>query len=135
MATTNLLELRSLDTVVQSLQNILRYRKTYSLEVTDVNFEDKSPAEGLPVLTTERSFQKRWVSLLSTDSALRLLYPFCDHCNFDKAMLSKSPSKLHLKIDSLQDPNGLGVYRCKMLGGYFFTIQDLMLTPPEMSTT
>jgi hypothetical protein len=27
----------------------VRYRKTYLNEVTDVNFQDKSPAEGLPV--------------------------------------------------------------------------------------
>jgi hypothetical protein len=39
------------------------------------------------------------------------------------------------KIDSLQEPNGLGVYRCKMSGGYFFTIQDPMLAPPDMPTT
>ena len=86
-------------------------------------------------LTTERSFQKRWVSLSSIESALRLRYPFGDHYNFDKAMLSKSLGKLHPKIDSLQDPNALGVYRCKMSGGYFFTIQDPKLAPPEMPTT
>jgi hypothetical protein len=50
-------------------------------------------------------------------------------------MLSKSLGKLHPKIDSLQEPNGLGVYRCKMSGGYFFTIQDRMLAPPNMPTT
>ena len=50
-------------------------------------------------------------------------------------MLSKSLGKLHPEIDSLQDPIGLGVYRCKMAGGYFFTIQDPMLAPPEMLTT
>ncbi len=86
-------------------------------------------------LTTERSFQKRWVSLSSVESALRLRYPFGDHYNFDKSMLSKLLGKLHDKIDSLQDPNALGVYRCKMSGGYFFTIQDPMLAPPEMPTT
>ena len=86
-------------------------------------------------LTTERSFQKRWVSLSSVESALRLRYPFGDHYNFDKAMLSKSLGKLHDKIDSLQDPNALGVYRCKMSGGYYFTIQDPKLAPPEMPTT
>ena len=86
-------------------------------------------------LTTERSFQKRWVSLSSIESALRLRYPFRDHYNFDRAMLSKSLGKLHPKIDSLQDPNGLGVYQCKMPAGYFFTVQDLMLAPPEMLTT
>jgi hypothetical protein len=86
-------------------------------------------------LTTERSFQKRWVSLSSIESALRLRYPFGDHYNFDKAMLSKSLGKLHPEIDSLQDPNGLGVYRCKMSAGYFFTVQDPMLAPPEMLTT
>jgi hypothetical protein len=52
-----------------------------------------------------------------------------------KAILSKSLGKLHPKIDSLQDPNGLGVYQCKMRGGYFFTIQEPMLAPPEMLTT
>jgi hypothetical protein len=86
-------------------------------------------------LTTERSFQKRWVSLSSIESALRLRYPFGDHYNFDKRVLSKSLGKLHPKIDSLQEKNGLGVYRCKMSGGYFFTIQDPMLAPPEMPTT
>ena len=86
-------------------------------------------------LTTERSFQKRWVSLSSIESALRLRYPFGDHYNFDKGVLSKSLGKLHPKIDSLQEKNGLGVYRCKMSGGYFFTIQDPMLAPPEMPTT
>ncbi len=85
--------------------------------------------------TTERSFQKRWVSLTSIESALRLRYPFGDHYNFDKGVLSKSLGKLHPKIDSLQEKNGLGVYRCKMSGGYFFTIQDPMLAPPDMSTT
>jgi hypothetical protein len=50
-------------------------------------------------------------------------------------MLSKSLGKLLPKIDSLKDPNGLGVYRCKMSAGYFFTIQDPMLAPPEMLTT
>ncbi len=84
-------------------------------------------------LTTERSFQKRWVSLSSIESALRLRYPFGDHYNFDRAMLSKSLG--NPKIDSLQDPNGLGVYRCKMSQGYFFTIQDPTLAPPEMLTT
>jgi hypothetical protein len=34
-------------------------------------------------------------------------------------MLLKSLGKLHPKIDSLQDPNGLGVYRCKMSVAYF----------------
>ncbi len=86
-------------------------------------------------LTTERSFQKRWVSLSSIESALCLRYPFGDHYNFDKTMLSKSLGKLLPKIDSLKDPNGLGVYRCKMSAGYFFTIQDPMLAPPEMLTT
>ena len=84
-------------------------------------------------LTMERSFQKRWVSLSSIESALRLRYPFGDHYNFDRAMLSKSLG--NPKIDSLQDPNGLGVYRCKMSQGYFFTIQDPTLAPPEMLTT
>jgi hypothetical protein len=50
-------------------------------------------------------------------------------------MLSKSLGKLHPKIDSLQDPNVLGVYQCKMSGGYFFTTQDSLLAPPEMRTT
>jgi hypothetical protein len=86
-------------------------------------------------LTAERLFQKRWVSLLSIESALRLRYPFSNHYDFNKAMLSKSLGKLHPKIDSLQEPNGLGVYRCKMSGGYFFTIQDPMLAPPDMPTT
>jgi hypothetical protein len=86
-------------------------------------------------LTTERSFQKRWVSLSSIESALRLHYPFSDHHNFDKGVLLKSLGKLHPKIDSLQEKNGLEVYRCKMSGGYFFTIQDPMLAPPDMSTT
>jgi hypothetical protein len=86
-------------------------------------------------LTTKQSFQKRWVSLSSIESALCLRYPFGDHYNFDKAMLSKSLGKLHPKIDSLKDPNALGVYRCKMSGGYFFTIQDPMHAPPEMPTT
>jgi hypothetical protein len=86
-------------------------------------------------LTAERLFQKRWVSLLSIESALRLRYPFSNHYDFNKAMLSKSLGKLHPKIDSLQEPNGLGVYRCKMSGGYFFTIQDLMLAPPNMPAT
>ncbi len=86
-------------------------------------------------MTTEQSFQKQWVSLLSIESALRLQYPFGDHYNVDKAMLLKSLGKLHPEIDSLQDPNGLGVYRCKMSAGYFFTIQDPMLAPPEMLTT
>ncbi len=35
-------------------------------------------------LTTERSFQKRWVSLSSIESALRLRYSFGDHYNFTK---------------------------------------------------
>ena len=48
-ATTNLLELRYLIRIRQSLQNIPRYRKTYPNEVPDVKFQDKSPAEGLPV--------------------------------------------------------------------------------------
>ena len=86
-------------------------------------------------MTTERSFQKRWVSLSSIESALRLRYPFGDHYNFDKGVLSKSLRKLYPKIDSLQEKNGLGVYRCKMSGVYFFTIQDPMLAPPEMPTT
>ncbi len=86
-------------------------------------------------LTTERSFQKRWVSLSSIESALRLRYPFGDHYNFEKSTLSKSLGNLHPNIDSLQDPNVLGVYRCKMSRGYFFTIQDPMLAPPEMPTT
>jgi hypothetical protein len=60
-------------------------------------------------LTTERLFQKRWVSLSLIESALRLRYPFSDHYNFNKAMLSKSLGKLHPKIDSLQEPNGFGV--------------------------
>jgi hypothetical protein len=51
-----------------------------------------------------QSFQKRLVSLLSIESALRLRYPFGDHYNFDKAMLSKSLDKLHPEIDSMQDP-------------------------------
>jgi hypothetical protein len=55
--------------------------------------------------------------------------------NFNKSMLSKSLGKLHRKIDSLKDPNALGVYPCKMSGGYFFTIQDPMHAPPEMPTT
>jgi hypothetical protein len=38
-------------------------------------------------------------------------------------------------INCKQDPNGLGVYRCKMPGGYFATIQDPMLAPPVMPTT
>jgi hypothetical protein len=83
-------------------------------------------------MTTERSFQKRWVSLSSIESALRLRYPFGDHYNIYKAVLSKSLGQLHPEIDSLQDPDGLGVYRCKMSAGYFFTIQDPMLAPPEM---
>jgi hypothetical protein len=70
-------------------------------------------------LTTERCFQKRWVSLSSIESALRLRYAFGDHYNFDKAMLSKSLGKLDYKIDSLQEPNDHGVYRCKMSQGYF----------------
>ena len=86
-------------------------------------------------LTKERSFQKRWVSLSSIVSALRLQYPFGDHYNFDKGVLSKSLGKLHPKIDSLQEKNGLGVYQCKMSGGYCFTIQDWMLAPPEMPNT
>jgi hypothetical protein len=86
-------------------------------------------------LTTERSFQNCWVSLSSIESALRLRYPFGDHYNFDKGVLLKSLGKLHPKINSLQEKNGLGVYRCKMSGGYFLTIQDLMLAPPEMPTT
>jgi hypothetical protein len=53
-------------------------------------------------LTTERSFQKRWVSLSSIESALRLRYPFTDHYNYEKVMLRKSLGKLHPKIDSLQ---------------------------------
>jgi hypothetical protein len=79
-------------------------------------------------LTTERSSQKRWISLSSIESSLRLRYPFGDHYNFNKAVLLKSLGKLHPEIDSLQDPNGLGVYCCKMSAGYFFTIQDLMLS-------
>ncbi len=46
-------------------------------------------------LTTERLFQKRWVSLSSIESALRLRYPFGDHYNFDKGVLSMSLVKLH----------------------------------------
>jgi hypothetical protein len=80
-------------------------------------------------LTTERR-----VSLSPIESALRLRYPFGDHYNFNRAMLSKSLGKLHPKIDSLQDPNRLGVYRCKMSQGYFFTIQDPTLAPPERQT-
>jgi hypothetical protein len=75
------------------------------------------------------------VSLPLIESALRLRYPFGDHYNFNKAMLSKSLGKLHPKIDSLKDPNALGVYRCKMSGGSFFTIQDPIHAPPEMPTT
>jgi hypothetical protein len=45
-------------------------------------------------LTTERSFQKRWVSLSSIESALPLRYPFGDHYNIDKGVLSKSLGKL-----------------------------------------
>jgi hypothetical protein len=86
-------------------------------------------------LTSERSFQKRWVSLSSIESALRLRYSFGDHYNFDKAMLSKTLGKIDPKIDSLRDPNGHGVYRCKMSGGYFSTIQDPALAPPKMPTT
>jgi hypothetical protein len=86
-------------------------------------------------LTTDRSFQKRWVSISSIEAALRLRYSFGDHYNFDKAMLSKSLGKLHPQIDSLQDQNDHGVYRCKMSQGYFFTIQNATLSPPEMLTT
>jgi hypothetical protein len=42
-------ELCYLNTVVQSLRKILRYRKTYRIEVTYVNFQDNHPTEGLPV--------------------------------------------------------------------------------------
>jgi hypothetical protein len=38
-------------------------------------------------------------------------------------------------LSSLHDPNGLGVYQRKMLGGYLFTFQDPMIAPPEMPTT
>jgi hypothetical protein len=71
-------------------------------------------------LTTEQVFEKRWVSLPSIEWALCLLrYPSGDHYDFDQAMLSKSLEELHPKIDLLQDPNDvLGVYRCKMSGGY-----------------
>jgi hypothetical protein len=86
-------------------------------------------------LTTERCFQKRWVSLSAIQSALHLRYTVGDHYNFNKAMLSKSLGKLHYKIDSLEESNDHGVYRCKMSQGYFFTIQDPMLTPPEMPNT
>jgi hypothetical protein len=86
-------------------------------------------------LTTERCFQKRWVSLSAIESALRLRYTFGDHYNFNKAMLSKSLGQLHYKIDSLQEPDDHGVYRCKMSQGYFLTIQDATLAPPEMPTT
>jgi hypothetical protein len=72
---------------------------------------------------------------LLIESALCLRYPFGDHYNFDKGMLSKSLGKLHPEIGSLQDPNGLEVYPCKMSAGYFFTIQDPMLANPEMLTT
>jgi hypothetical protein len=85
-------------------------------------------------LKTERLFQKRWVSLSSIESALRLRYPFSNHYDFNKLMLSKSLGKLHPKIDSLQEPNGLGVYQCKMPAGNFSTIQDPMLAPPGMPT-
>jgi hypothetical protein len=34
---------------VQSLRKVLRYRKAYRIEVTDVNFKDSCPTEGLPV--------------------------------------------------------------------------------------
>ncbi len=75
------------------------------------------------------------LSLTSIESALPLRYEFGDHYNFAKSMLSKSLGKLHPKIDSLQDQNTHGVYRCKTNKGYFFTIQDPMLPPPEMPTT
>jgi hypothetical protein len=75
------------------------------------------------------------VSLSSIKLALCLRYTFRDHYDFNRAMLSKSLEKLHPKMDSLQDPNGLGVYKCKMLGGYFFTIQDPMLAPQAMTST
>jgi hypothetical protein len=91
------------------------------MEVTDVDFQDNHPAEGLPVFDDGMITPKRWVTLSSIESALCLSYPFGDHYNFNKSMLSKSLGKLHPKIDSLQDPNGLGVYRCKMSGGYFFS--------------
>jgi hypothetical protein len=68
---------------------------------------DKSPAGGLPVFDDGTILPKRRVSLSSIESALRLRYPFGDHYNFDKAMLSKSLGKLHPKIDSLQDPNDI----------------------------
>jgi hypothetical protein len=35
--------------VWQSLPHIWRYRKTYSIEVTDFIFQNKSPAKGLHV--------------------------------------------------------------------------------------
>jgi hypothetical protein len=75
IATTNLLGLHYLDTVAQSIQNILRCRKAYSIKVTDVNFEDKSPpeSEGLPVFDAVSSllrnhiwsFIKHFMHLLS----------------------------------------------------------------------
>jgi hypothetical protein len=34
---------------VQSLRKVFRYRKAYCIEVTDVNFKDSPPTEGLPV--------------------------------------------------------------------------------------
>jgi hypothetical protein len=69
---------------------------------------------------TKRLFQKGWASLSSIELALCLHYPFGAHYNLNKAVLFKSLGKLHPKIDSLQDLDGLGVYQCKMLGGYFF---------------
>jgi hypothetical protein len=54
------------------------------------------------------------------------------HYNFDKAVLSKSLGQLHPKIDSLEEKKSLGVYRCKKSQGYFFTVQDPKLAPPEM---
>jgi hypothetical protein len=52
-------------------------------------------------------------------------------------MLSKSLGKLHPKLDSLQAQNDhmeCTDARCREAFNYF-TIQDVMLAPPEMPTT
>jgi hypothetical protein len=74
----------------------LRYRKAYSIKVIDVNFEDKSPAEGLPAFDNGTILPKMILS--SIELALRWHYSFSDHhYNFDKAMLSKSLGKPYRK--------------------------------------
>ena len=78
IATTSLLGLSYLDSIVQSLPSILTYRKTHSIEVTDVNFEDKCLAEGLSVFDDQTILPKMmgepFVHWIGSPPALSILW-------------------------------------------------------------